>query len=119
MGGVLSSSSVAVSNTETTSKTKESHNESPIINTKSDSQIETAPLTESIESNVKVGTDTKVVETDTKVVETDTKVVEDNSGEIFERYIEPTGTKLEVEPVEVASSVDVVKKNKKKNKKNH
>ena len=109
MGGVLSSSTVAatntVTNTETISKTNESHIESPIIDTKTESQIETTPLTESKETNVKV--------------ETDTKVVEDNPEEVLERYIEPTGTKLEVAPVEVAPSADVVKKNKKKNKKHH
>ena len=37
---------------------------------------------------------------------------------VLERYIEPSGTKVEVAPVEVASSADVVKKHKhKKHKK--
>ena len=33
---------------------------------------------------------------------------------IFERYIEPQGTKIEVQPAEVMESADVVKKTKKK-----
>jgi hypothetical protein len=35
---------------------------------------------------------------------------------VFERYIETPGTKVEVAPVEVAPTDDVVKKNKKKHK---
>jgi uncharacterized protein YaiL (DUF2058 family) len=33
---------------------------------------------------------------------------------IFERYIEPQGTKIEVQPADVIESADVIKKTKKK-----
>lgn len=47
------------------------------------------------------------------------KPMEEEKGvEVLERYIEPPGTKVEVAPVDVAPAGDVVKKNKKKNKKN-
>jgi hypothetical protein len=38
--------------------------------------------------------------------------------EVLERYVEPAGTKVEVAPVDVAQSADVVKKNTKKKNKN-
>lgn len=43
---------------------------------------------------------------------------EEKGEEVLERYVEPAGTKVEVAPVDVAPAGDVVKKNKKKNKKN-
>ncbi len=35
---------------------------------------------------------------------------------IFERYVEPTGTKVEVDPTEVLETGDVIKKKKKESK---
>lgn len=63
---------------------------------------------------------TKTVEpvTEEKKVESVSNSVPetDNPSEVFERYIEKPGTKVEVAPVEVAPSDDVVKKTKRKNK---
>lgn len=42
------------------------------------------------------------------------QTTEEPKKDIFERYIEPQGTKIEVQPAEVTESVDVVKKTKKK-----
>ncbi len=46
-------------------------------------------------------------------------IEEEKAVEVLERYVEPTGTKVEVAPVDVATAGDVVKKNKKKNKNKH
>jgi hypothetical protein len=45
------------------------------------------------------------------------KLLDEKASEVFERAVEPTGNKIEVQPVDVAESADVVKKSK-KNKKN-
>ena len=42
------------------------------------------------------------------------QTTEESKKDIFERYIEPQGTKIEVQPAEVIESADVVKKTKKK-----
>lgn len=54
-------------------------------------------------------------ETETKAVE-EIKSEEFHVEEIFEKYTEPSGTKVTVDPAEVASSADVIKKNKNKKK---
>ena len=45
------------------------------------------------------------------------KLLDEKASEVFERAVEPTGNKIEVQPVDVGASADVVKKSK-KNKKN-
>lgn len=42
------------------------------------------------------------------------QTTEEPKKDIFERYVEPQGTKIEVQPAEVMESADVVKKTKKK-----
>jgi hypothetical protein len=46
------------------------------------------------------------------------QTVEEPKKDIFERYVEPQGTKIEVQPAEVTAADDVVKKTKKKKNKN-
>ena len=45
------------------------------------------------------------------------QTTEEPKKDIFERYVEPQGTKIEVQPTEVMESADVVKKAKKNKKK--
>ncbi len=68
-------------------------------------------------------TETQKAETVTETITTESKVpVEETpigtGSEVFERYVEQPGTKVEVVPVEVAPSHDVVKKAKKHKSKN-
>jgi hypothetical protein len=68
-------------------------------------------------------TENQVVPQETEVTREAEKVVapqtvEEPKKDIFERYVEPLGTKIEVQPAEVAGSDDVVKKTKKKKSKN-
>lgn len=61
--------------------------------------------------------ETPLVETPSVEPTKDENVQEiDNPSEVFERYTEKPGTKVEIAPVEVAPSDDVVKKTKRKNK---
>lgn len=60
----------------------------------------------------------QAVQPEQKPIEQEKQLQENTAPEtkvIFERYVEPQGTKIEVEPTEVAASCDVVKK-KEKNK---
>lgn len=42
------------------------------------------------------------------------QMTEEPKKDIFERYVEPVGTKIEIQPTEVIESADVVKKTKKR-----
>jgi hypothetical protein len=68
------------------------------------------------EKQVVVPQETEVVREAEKVVVPQT--VEEPKKDIFERYVEPLGTKIEVQPAEVTDADDVVKKTKKKKSKN-
>lgn len=68
-------------------------------------------------------TENQVVPQETEVTREAEKVVapqavEEPKKDIFERYVEPLGTKVEVQPAEVTAADDVVKKTKKKKSKN-
>jgi len=103
MGGYLSTSATSIASTNvgtagTVAKVEESTNQTSI-------ESKSADL-------VPVDTDLKTV------VESPVKAEDKKPEEVLEKYVEPSGTKVEVAPVEVASSADVTKKNKKKNKNN-
>jgi hypothetical protein len=55
---------------------------------------------------------------DPKPEEVTVTTIETKPEEVLERYVEPKGTSFEIVPVEVNPLTDVVKKNKKRNKKN-
>jgi hypothetical protein len=63
-----------------------------------------------------VSQETEVIREAEKVIIPET--VEEPKKDIFERYVEPLGTKIEVQPAEVTAADDVVKKTKKKKSKN-
>jgi hypothetical protein len=76
---------------------------------------ETPSTTPSVEAGPAI--ETPLVETPSVEPTKDEKVEEiDNPSEVFERYTKKPGTKVEIAPVEVAASDDVVKKTKRKNK---
>ena len=59
----------------------------------------------------------QVVQAEQKGVEQEKQIQNDTPPEskvIFERYIEPQGTKIEVDPTDVTTSCDVIKKKEKK-----
>jgi hypothetical protein len=59
----------------------------------------------------------QAVQTEQKPIEQEKQPQENTAAEtkvIFERYIEPQGTKIEVEPTEVGTSCDVIKRKEKK-----
>lgn len=62
----------------------------------------------------------EVIKEDVSIVlEADTeKLFDTKASEVFETAIEQVGTKIEVQPVDVAESADVVKKSKKNKNKN-
>lgn len=68
---------------------------------------------------VSLSTTTEVIQKDEQQTrETEPAVLpqttEEPKKDIFERYVEPQGTKIEVQPTEVMESADVVKKTKKR-----
>lgn len=115
MGGILSSQTTTIAVTEVPPKQTTVEESKPTdtvqatttLVTETTPQIVTQPSTETI-----------VTTTNVKA-ETEQNSVEIRPEEVLERYVEPSGTKVEVAPVAVAPAVDVVKKNKKKNKKHH
>jgi hypothetical protein len=115
MGGILSSQSTTITVTEvqaTQTTVEESKPTDTVQTTTLISETTPQTVTESVPETV------APITTDIKA-ETEQNSVEPRPEEVLERYVEPTGTKLEVAPVEVAPSADVVKKSKKKNKKHH
>jgi hypothetical protein len=117
MGGVLSSYSAATPTTQTTPaqqttvdepKPTDTTQTTPTLPVEIIHQTVTEPVNEPI---APITTEVKPEEVSAPK---ETKLEE-----VLERYVEPTGTKVEVAPVEVAPAVDVVKKTKKKHKKNH
>lgn len=107
MGGILSSPSTIITT------------EIPPINTK----IEESKPTDTVHTTPTLAAETTqqaITEpsNETEITTTNVKT-ETKSEEVLERYVEPTGTKVEVAPVEVAPTADVVKKSKKKHKKHH
>jgi hypothetical protein len=117
MGGVLSSYSVTTPATQTTSaqqttvdepKPTDTTHTTPILPVETIHQTVTEPINEPI---APITTEVKPEEVSAP---TETK-----PETVLERYVEPAGTKLEVVPVEVPKNLDVVKKAKKKHKKNH
>jgi hypothetical protein len=122
MGSVLSSS-VTPAQSNATSKSNEK------------AQTTSGPIaTETVQSAASVQTDTVIQTTNDMVAEpvitnatkeeNPTNIVESSNEETqseitVERYVEPTGTKVEVAPVDVATNADVVKKTKRKHKKHH
>jgi hypothetical protein len=125
MGGVLSSSAAVATTTEnnipvtqTTEEPKPTVAE-PVQQTVAEPVQQT--VTETVQQTVTETVQPTVAEpvnTDVKIEETPASV-ETRKEEVLERYVEPSGTKVEVAPVEVAPTADVVKKGKKKNKKHH
>lgn len=107
MGGVLSSHSATVpaqqTNTDESKPPTDTTQTTPTLPVETIHQTVTEPVNEPI---VPVATEV--------LTPTETK-----PEEVLERYVEPTGTKVEVAPVEVAPAADVVRKGKKKNKKHH
>ena len=109
MGGVLSSSAAVATTTE---------NNIPVTQTTEEPKpTVTEPVQPTVTETVQP-TVAEPVNTDVKIEETPASV-ETRKEEVLERYVEPSGTKVEVAPVEVAPTADVVKKGKKKNKKHH
>ena len=109
MGGVLSSSAAVATTTE---------NNIPVTQTTEEPKPTVAePVQQTVTETVQP-TVAEPVNTDVKIEETPASV-ETRKEEVLERYVEPSGTKVEVAPVEVAPTADVVKKGKKKNKKHH
>jgi hypothetical protein len=122
MGSVLSSS-VTPAQSNATSKSNE------------EAQTTSGPVvTETVQSAASVQTNTVIQTTNdmaaepvapiTAKEENPTNIVESSNEETkpeatLERYVEPTGTKVEVAPVDVATNADVVKKTKRKHKKHH
>ncbi len=118
MGGVLSSYSAAAPTTQTSTPAQQSTvEETKPTETQQTAQTlsaETTPQTVTEPSNESVVPQTTEVKPEEVSAPTETK-----PETVLERYVEPTGTKVEVAPVEVAPTADVVKKGKKKNKKHH
>ena len=109
MGGVLSSSAAVATTTE---------NNIPVTQTTEEPKPTVAePVQQTVTETVQP-TVAEPVNTDVKIEETPASV-ETRKEEVLERYVEPSGTKVEVAPVDVAPTADVVKKGKKKNKKHH
>ena len=82
----------------------------------SQSTTNTAEPVQTAEKQEVVPQETNVIREAEQAVPPQT--VEEPKKDIFERYVEPLGTKIEVQPAEVAGSDDVVKKTKKKKSKN-
>ncbi len=57
------------------------------------------------------------VQTTEKVTSETTHATPEEAAPIFERYVEPPGTKVEVDPTEVLETGDVVKKKQKEKEK--
>ncbi len=116
MGGILSSQATTIAVTEVPPKqtTVEESKPTDTVQATTTLAAETAPQTVTEPS-----TETVVPTATTVKTETEQSSVETRPEEVLERYVEPSGTKVEVAPVAVAPAVDVVKKNKKKNKKHH
>jgi len=67
--------------------------------------------------NIDIDTVTKtdpVTKTE-NIVETDTVIKTDTVEELKQPYVEPAGTTIEVIPVDVTETVDIVRKNNKQN----
>lgn len=78
---------------------------------------ETVTKTEEVEKQVTPDVDSVSTKSEPEKKATEEVPVESKS-EVFERYVETPGTKVEVAPVEVLPSDDVVKKSKKNKNKN-
>jgi hypothetical protein len=107
MGGVLSSSS-------TVQTTPVENKDTPVEESKSTDTTQTVTRIDEQTTSQTVTSPSNDVNSDT-VSNSD----ENKQEEVLEKYVEPSGTKVEVAPVEVAPNADVVKKTKKKNKKYH
>jgi hypothetical protein len=116
MGGILSSQATTIAVTEVPPKQTTVEESNPTDT----AQTTTTLAAETMSQTVTEPSTEAVVHTTTDVkAETEQSSVETRPEEVLERYIEPSGTKVEVAPVAVAPAVDVVKKGKKKNKKHH
>jgi hypothetical protein len=73
-------------------------------------------LTQSIATTVEpVQTEEKqAIPQETQIIREAEVTPEEPKKDIFERYVEPQGTKIEVQPADVTAADDVVKKTKKK-----
>jgi hypothetical protein len=117
MGGILSSYKTTVTSQNTTSSIKTTGDESNPSNTVN--SIPTLASESATQDVTKLVTETVVPTTTDLKVEAEQSSVETGKEDVVKHYIEPSGTKLEVDPVEVAPSDDVVKKKKRKHKKHH
>ena len=116
MGGILSSQATTIAVTEVPPKQTTVEESKPTDNTETITTLSAETIPQTVTEPIKEA----VVNTTTDVkAETEQSSVETRPEEVLERYIEPSGTKVEVAPVEVAPTADVVKKGKKKNKKHH
>jgi hypothetical protein len=114
MGGILSSQATTIAVTDVPPKQTTVDESKPTDTV----QATTTLATETTPQSVSQPNTETIVTTNVKA-ETEQSSVETKPEEVLERYIEPSGTKVEVAPVEVAPTADVVKKGKKKNKKHH
>lgn len=78
---------------------------------------ETVTKPEEVEKQVTPDVDSVSIKSE-PVTKTTEEVPVESKSEVFERYVETPGTKVEVAPVEVLPSDDVVKKSKKNKHKN-
>jgi hypothetical protein len=117
MGGVISSSAAVATTTENNIPVTQTTEEPKPTVTETVQQTVTETVQPTVAEPVQQ-TVTEPVNTDVKIEETPASV-ETRKEEVLERYVEPSGTKVEVAPVDVAPTADVVKKGKKKNKKHH
>jgi hypothetical protein len=112
MGGVLSSSS-------TVQTTHVENKDTPVEESKSTDT--TQAVATIVEQPTSQTVTSPINDTPSNDVNSDTVSNSDENKQegVLEKYVEPSGTKVEVAPVEVAPNADVVKKTKKKNKKHH
>ena len=89
--------------------------------TEAPTQTVTEPVIETAIEPTKLSTIIEETKAEAKGIETPTETAPatTSGSEVFSRYVTPGGTKVEVAPVDVAPTADVVKKNKNKNKKNN
>jgi hypothetical protein len=117
MGSIVSSP--VTQQSQTTQKT--ANVESNEVENKTAEIRETIPAETTVVTDIAPVTESKSENVDQQVNSTPINEVSTKEPDVvLERYIEPSGTKVEVAPVEVAPSADVVKKHKnKKHKKQH
>ena len=87
--------------------------ETQLVTTVNELVTDTSPLSTIVDASK---TEEKEVPQTPNTTPTETVADATTGSEVFVRYVTPIGTKVEVAPVEVTPTTDVVKKNKKKNK---